>query len=523
MPQYLCSFDMGTTSVKVGIVTTDGHVVGRGYSEYPVLFPGPKWVEQSIDDMWEGQCRASRQLLQQTGISPHEIAGIAVSAQRATFVPVDKYEKPLMNFIGWQDKRSVAQCDEIKEIVGARAYYDISGLPVEPTASVSKILWLREHEPDIYERTYKFYATGNMHLRQLGVENPPCDLPGASYVGLLDVDRFTWSDELLQKLEIPVEKMPSLVPSCTVVGHLSSEAAEATGLAAGTPLITAGADFPLGGLGVGVTEPGLVSLGIGTGAGILFLIERPLRHPEMGMGCLANSVPGTWEMEGICLASGGAHRWYRDVLGQAEREAAARLGVDVYDILSLQAAQSPAGARGVFFMPSLAGTGTPFWLPDARGAFLGLTLSTDKNDISRAVMEGVLFELRNAFESAEKIGTQISEVRLWGGAAKSPFWMQMAADIFGVPIVKSAVADTGLVGTAICAATGVGLFKSAREGASAMVRQVERYEPDPRTHERYNQMFGLYKDTYEALCSAGIYSKMSDFSRAVQAEPAGLR
>ncbi len=207
-----------------------------------------------------------------------------------------------------------------------RAYYDISGLPVEPTASVSKILWLREHEPDIYERTYKFYATGNMHLRQLGVENPPCDLPGASYVGLLDRIVLRGATSSCRSWRSPSKRCPSLVPSCTVVGHLSSEAAEATGLAAGTPLITAGADFPLGGLGVGVTEPGLASLGIGTGAGILFLIERPLRHPEMGMGCLANSVPGTWEMGRNLPSSGGAHWRYRDVLGQAER-AAARLGV----------------------------------------------------------------------------------------------------------------------------------------------------------------------------------------------------
>ena len=362
-----------------------------------------------------------------------------------------------------------------------------------------------------------------MHLHQLGVRNAPCDLPNGSYMGLLDVDRFVWSEELLQKLGIPTEKMPALVPSCTAVGRVSREAAEATGLAEGTPLVTAGGDFQVGGLGVGLTAPGLVSLGIGTGAGISFLLDRPLRHPEIGMGCLAHAVPGTWEMEGICLASGGAHRWYRDILGQSEKEAAARLGVDAYDILSLQAGQSPVGAHGVFFMPSLAGTGTPFWLPTARGAFIGLSLATDKNDISRAVMEGICFELRNAFESAEQIGTLITEVRLWGGAAKSSFWMQMAADIFGVPIVKTAVADTGLIGAAICAATGVGIFESARQGASAMVRPVERYDPDRKNHERYNEMFGLYKDTYQALCAAGIYARMSGLSETMQTEPPGLR
>ena len=509
MPGHFLGFDVGTSAVKAGVVTQDGTVLATASREYPSFYPGPQWVEQSVDQMWQGQCEASRELIANSGIRPDDIAAIGISCQRGTFVPVDKDEQPLTNFIGWQDKRSVKQCDSMRQIVGEEEYYRISGLPIEPTAAVSKILWLKEHRPDIFDQTHKFYSTQDMHLHQLGVEDAPCDLPDASYMGLLDVSELDWSEELLDRLEIPGEKMPDVVPSCQVVGQVSRAAAEATGLKEGIPLVTAGGDFQVGALGLGVATPGVVCLAMGTGAGIMFCLDAPLHDPDRAMACLAHSVPGAWEMEGICLASGGAHKWFRDTLAAGEKEAAGRCGISAFDILNLQAADVPPGANGLIVMPCLAGAGSPYWYPKARGVIMGITLGTDKKDLARAMLEGITLELSNIFEAARKLGVTVSEVRVFGGASKSRIWNQISADVYGVPVYTAEVSDTGLIGASICAGVGVGAFANAQEGADAMVKISECYEPDPTTHAKYQEIASIYRDAFAALKDAGIFERMA--------------
>jgi xylulokinase len=449
------------------------------------------------------------ELIHRLGISPGEIAAVGISSQRATFVPLDKDETPLTNFIGWQDKRSIDQCAEMIEKVGSERYYQIAGIPIEPTAAVSKILWLKEQAPEIFENTHTFASTQNVHLRQLGVRNSPCDLPDAAYLGLLDVDQMTWSTELLELLEIPQEKMPTLAPSGQLVGEISSQAAEATGLAAGTPLVTAGGDLQCAGLGLGVVEPGSVSVGIGTGGGVLIYLDQPLRHPDQGLNCLPHAVPGAWEMEGICLSSGAAYKWYRDVLSEAEKLAAQEQDIDPYEILNQQAAQADPGSNGLLVMPSFIGAGAPNWYPKARGMIFGLTLATDKKNLTRAMLEGICLEIRWMLEAAQKLGTKIEEIRIWGGAAKSPVWNQIAADVYGLPAIKTSIHDAGLAGAAICAGLGVGIYTSPKEAAHS-IAQIERiYEPNPALKARYDEMFDIYKTIYQALNQAGVYERMA--------------
>jgi len=509
MPEYICAFDIGTTGVKAGILTPDGELCGTAYQEYGIQYPGPRKVEQSIDEMWQAQCQTCKTLLNDTGIDPGDIAAIGISCQRATYVPLDEDLNPLTNFIGWQDQRSIEQCETMKREIGLERYYQIAGLPLDPIAAVSKIVWLKENDPATFEKTHMFASTQNVHLHQLGVENPPCDLPDAAYMGLLDVDNLVWSAELLGMLGIPAEKMPALVPSGTVVGEVSKAAAEATGLAAGTPIVTAGGDLQNAGLGMGVAEPGYVSVGIGTGGGVLICVEKPLRHPDISLNCLPHAVAGKWEMEGIALASGGAYKWFRDTLGEFEQSEAAKAGVDPYEILNEKAAQAKPGSNGLLVMPSLLGAGSPNWNPNAQGVMLGLTPSIGKGEMVRAMLEGICLEIRWIIEAAEKLGTGIEEVRIWGGAAKSPLWNQIAADVYGVPAAKTVLADAGLVGASICAAVGVGLFKDAVEGASVMVRIADRYEPNPETVAIYDEMFEIYKDTYQALYDAKIFERVA--------------
>jgi xylulokinase len=509
MPGYLCSFDMGTTGVKVGFLTQDGELVGTAYREYGINIFGAQWVEQSVDEMWQAQGEACRELFAATGIDPKDIAAIGISCQRATFAPLGEDLKPLTNFIGWQDQRSIEQCEDIKRSIGLERFYKIAGVPLDPIAAVSKIVWLKENDPETFNKTRVFGSTQNVHLHQLGVENPPCDLPDAAYMGLLDVDKLTWSQELLDGLGIPAEKMPALVPSGTLVGEVSKEAAIATGLAEGTPIVTAGGDLQNAGLGVGVAKPGFVSVGIGTGGGVLICVEKPLRHPDISLSCLPHAAEGMWEMEGIALASGGAYKWLRDTLGDIERVEAAESGVDPYEILNEKARSAPPGSNGLLILPTILGAGSPHWYPKARGVMVGLSASTNKGDMVRAMLEGVCLEIRWIIESAEKLGTDIEEVRIWGGAAKSPLWNQIASDVYGVPAAMPEVGEAGLVGAAICAAVGVGIFDNAQEGSEAMVRIGGRYEPDSVNRAKYDEMFAIYKDSYNALVKAGVFERIA--------------
>lgn len=505
MKDYLLTFDIGTTGVKAGLIKSNGKLVGTAYQEYQVLNPEVQWVEQSIDELWKAQCKISRELLESTEVNPVDIAAIGISSQRATFVPVDENEKPLMNFIGWQDKRSIGQCEYIKDVIGAEKYYQIAGLPIDPTAAVSKILWIKKNHPEIFENTHQFASTQNVHLHQLGVENAPCDFASAAYLGLLDVDQLKWSDELLGKLDIPGEKLPDLAPSGIQVGELSKKAAVELGLVQGIPIVTAGGDLQVAGVGLGITQKGYVSVGIGTGGGVLIYLDKPLRHPSAVMNCLPHAVENAWEMEGICLASGAAYKWLRDILYASEKEIALENGIDPYQILNEQAALVPPGANGVLIMPSFMGAGSPNWYPKARGVILGLTLTTDKKTFVRAMLEGVCLEIRWMLEEAEKLGTPIDEVRIWGGAAKSTLWNQIAADIYGIPASLTDIREVGLVGAAILAGVGVDMFNSVEEGVDSMVRITDRYQPDPALSSLYNDKFEIYKETYHALAAGGIF------------------
>jgi xylulokinase len=507
--KYLVAYDLGTNGVKAALFTPDGHQTAFCYQEYGVVYPNPSWVEQSIEGMWAAQCEVTQQLIHESDCSNRDIVAVAISSQRATFAPLDHSGSPLTDFIGWQDARSIEQCELIKETIGSRRYYEIAGLPVSPTAAISKILWIKENNPDLFERTATFGTTQSVHLHQLGVENPPSDLADAGYMGLLDVDQLTWSSELLDELGIPMEKMPRLENSGECVGEVSVQAAAATGLAAGTPVVIAGGDLQCGGAGLGIVKPGTVSLGIGSGGGILIYLESPLRHPEIGLNCQPHVIKGGWEMEGICLASGASFKWYRDVLSQIEKESADQQGKDAYDLLNEAAAQSAPGAGGLLFMPALAGSGAPHWYPQARGVLLGLTLATNKNDINRAILEGICLELRAMIEAARQLGIQIDELRIWGGAAKSTFWNQIAANVYGVPAVKTAIHEAGLAGAAICAGVGIGLYQDVAEGAEIFVRIEERFEPDPKLRSRYDEMFDLYQTIYQTLKDSRAFERLS--------------
>lgn len=507
--RYLCGIDIGTTGVKVMIFDLQGNPISSAYREYGCTFPYPGWVEQDGEFLWQETCQATREAIAKSGVSPKDIAAVGLSTQRCTLVPVDKNGDALRPSISWQDRRTVKECDFIRSAVGEERYYQVTGLPIDPTWSVSKIMWIRDNQPEIYERAHKFVLDQERILHKLGAETFPEDWSNGSLQGLMDIESFQWSDELITKLGIDRDKLPELVPSAKMVGRVSKKAAELSGFAEGMPIVTGGGDQQCAGIGAGVIKPGFVEVTIGTAGVTLAFLDKPLRDPTRRLPCSAHAYPGKWECEGLQLAAGSAYKWYRNALAILEVKVANQVGVDPYNIINEQASALPPGSNGVICLPYFAGSGAPNWDPFARGTLLGLTLAHERAAIARAIMEGVSLETREILEAMEALGLELKEVRLTGGATKSPLWNQIQADIYGKPCAKLAVDEATTLGAAILGGVGAGVFNSLEEAVGEMVRVVETREPNPEAHRRYNELYAIYKDAYQALAAAKVYERLA--------------
>jgi xylulokinase len=446
-------------------------------------------------------------------VDPAEIAGMSLSTQRCTMVAVDENCRPLRKAISWQDNRSTAECEWIREHIGAERYFEITGLPIANVWAYPAMLWIRNHEPEVYARTAKFLLTQEFIMHRLGAEGYPEDWSNGSLQGLMEIDTFKWSQEIIQKSGLNISQLPDLVPSGCQVGHISPEAAELTGLKVGTPLVSGGGDQQCAGIGAGIISEGLCEVTLGTAGVSLCFMDAPRKDPAMKMPCSAHAYPGKWECEGLQNAAGASYRWFRDQLAGLEKAAGAHSGIDPYELLNRQVAKTPAGSHGLIYIPYLAGASAPNWDPYAKGSFIGLTLAHDFGCMARAVMEGISLETREILESFEKLGLELKEVRITGGGTKSSLWNQIQADIYGKPVSKLGVGEATVLGAAILAGVGAGVFASIEEGVTKMVRIEAQYQPDPATHAVYNEIFEIYKIIYKALADAGVYKQITSFQQ----------
>ncbi len=394
MATYLCGIDNGTTGTKAMIFSLDGNVVGEDYREYKCEFPKPGWVDQDAEMLLSASCAALKSAIARSGVNPKDIAAMGLSTQRCTMVPVDKECQPVRKAISWQDGRSTSECDWIRDNIGAEKYYDITGLPIIPVWALPAILWIRNNEPEVYERANKFLLMQEFILHRLGAEGYPEDWSNGSLQGLMEIDTFKWSTEILEASGLSLDQLPDLVPSAKMVGRVNKEAAQLTGLADGTPLVSGGGDQQCAGIGAGIIAEGLCEVTIGTAGVSLCFMDKPNRDPAMKMPCSAHAYPGKWECEGLQNAAGASYRWFRDTLAGFEIAIGEHIGTDPYELINKQVSKTPAGSRGLFYIPYLAGASAPNWDPYAKGSFIGLTLAHDYGCMARAVMEGISLETR---------------------------------------------------------------------------------------------------------------------------------
>ncbi|MBN1486641.1 MAG: xylulose kinase [Anaerolineae bacterium] len=511
MAKYLCGIDNGTTGTKAMVFDLDGNIMGEDYREYKCEFPVPGWVDQDAEMLFQSSCAALKSAIAKSGVDPKDIAAMGLSTQRCTMVPVDKDCRPLRKAISWQDSRATVECDWIRDVISAEKYYDITGLPIAAVWAFPTILWIRNNEPEIYEKTNKFLLTQEFILHRLGADGYPEDWSNGSLQGLMEIETFKWSQELINDAQLNSDQLPDLVPSAKMVGRITKEAAELTGLAEGTPLVTGGGDQQCAGIGAGVIADGLCEVTLGTAGVSLCFMDKPLKDPQMKMPCSAHAYPGKWECEGLQNAAGASYRWFRDTLANLEVALGQHSGIDPYELINNQVSKTPVGSRGLFYIPYLAGASAPNWDPYAKGSFVGLTLAHDYGCMARAVMEGISLETREILESFEGLGLELKEVRITGGGTKSTLWNQMQADIYGKPVSKLAIGEATVLGAAILGGVGAGVFNSVEEGVEQMVRIEAQYEPDNSNHLVYNEVFDIYRNIYHSMAQNGVYKQIADF------------
>ncbi len=508
--KLLAGIDAGTTGVTVMIADTDGNIKGTAYREYPCSFPHPGWVEQDMELMWTRMCEASREVIQKTGVDPREIASLGFSSQRGTFVCVDKDLKPLADSIVWSCGRAGEELNWIRENLGDDRYHDISGVTLSGLWSYAKMKWVVENRPRLLDKTHLILNGQEFFLHKFGSEDISSDPASITLNGMMDIAELDWSKELCDLINLPMEKLPPMKTPARQVGVVSKEASELSGFAQGMPICFGAGDQQCAAIGAGVIREGLAEITIGTASVMVAHIDSRKPDPDHLVLMGGSGIPNKWDMEGLAFATGVCLRWWRDTYGQVEMSTADQLDMDVYDIIGAQAASAPVGCKGYIFFPFFTGQVTPHYVDNARGGAIGLSLIHDRAMMARSIMEGGAYELRMIVDAMEAVlGKPFDSIRLSGGGAKSPLWNQIQADVYGRPVERLKVSECTTLGATILGAAGAGIFGSVEEAVLNMVHPFDSIEPNLTNHSIYEDVFGLFKDTFLALRDAGIYDKIA--------------
>ncbi len=508
MADYLAGVDVGTTGARCMIFDLHGSPVAGHYCDYGATYPRPGWVEQDPNLLIARTMQACRSAIDRSGIDPQRIASIGFSAQRSVACPVDADGTPVRPMFSWQDARTAEEVEELRGIISDQQYHAESGLPLGTTWIITKLLWMRRHEPELLARTARFVQNQDLVLRAFGAGDFYTDLCCAVFYGVWDIRHADWNRSLLERLGLEPEMFGRPTPPGTQVGTISPAVAEKTGFAAGTPLCLGAGDQNCSVLGMGAVEPGLATVTLGTAGLAILATERPLAGFG-GMMITHHVAPGMWEVEGLSNAAAASLRWFRDVIATLEKEIESAGGLDAYQQLDALAATAPCASRGLLYLPYLATAATPRWNPDARASFLGLSFAHGRAEITRAVMEGVVLEIRDMFEQWTTAGLDVRSLRIGGGATRSALWNQIQADVYGRPVETLRVSESTGLGAALLGGLGAGLFSSLEEGVTAMVHVADRIEPDPKRHQRYEDLYRAYVQAYEGLTNSGAFASLA--------------
>ena len=487
----IISHDLGTTGNKATLVSNDGSMVASVSVGYPADFgPGGK-AEQDPHAWWAAMATANRELLERGGIAASAIDAVSFSGQMMGVVPVDSAGDPVRPAIIWADTRSDAQTRTLVDRVGMERGYAITGHRLNPTYSLSKIMWLRDNEPEAFGRVETvLQAKDYLAYRLTGVRvTDPSDASGTN---AYDQSAGTWSEELIAAAGLDAGLFPEIVESTTVIGRVTRQAAEETGLAEGTPVVIGGGDGPMAALGAGIVDASSGAYAyLGSSSWVSVSADAPLHDPLMRSMTFNHVIPGRFVPTATMQAGGASLQWVTQVLSpNSDDRFAELLG---------GAASATASEDGLFFLPYLLGERSPYWNPRARAAFVGLLMHHDRANLTRAVLEGIAFNLYTGLRAFTENGTTISSIDAIGGAAHSGLLLDIFADVWGVPVTaRDLVDEANAIGAAVVGGMGVGVFDSF-DVAAGFSRRTDRREPDAGRHARYGGEYERFVDAYGRL------------------------
>jgi xylulokinase len=494
---YFLGIDASTTSAKALLIDESGRVVASASTPLTFQTPRPLWSEQNPHDWWEGAVASIRAVLAQAGVAGAAVQAVGLTGQMHGLVLLDEQGEVLRPAILWNDQRTGAQCEEIHRRVGKAHLIQVTGNVALTGFTSPKVLWVQQNEPEIYARArHVLLPKDYVRYRLTGAY--AMDKADGSGTALFDVRARTWSSEILAALDIPPAWLPPTFEGPEVTGQVNAEAAALTGLAVGTPVIAGGGDQAAQAVGVGVVQPGIVALTLGTSGVVFASVSQPLIEPAGRLHAFCHALPNTWHLMGVTLSAAGSLQWYRDTLAPQMS----------FDELTAEASQVPAGSEGLLFLPYLSGERTPYPDPLARGAWVGLTVRHKRGHLTRAVLEGVAFSLKDCFSLLTQAGLgEIRQVRASGGGIKSPLWRQIFASVLNTELVTVNTMEGAAYGAALLAGVGAGAWPDVIAACTAAIQITGSTSPDDTAGEyqklypQYSALYPALKPTFNALAS----------------------
>jgi xylulokinase len=491
---FVLGIDVSTTATKAVLIDETGAVAGIGSAEYAYDVPRPLWSEQDPELWWAGTIAAIRSVLASSGVAGTDIAAIGLTGQMHGAVLLDATDAVLRPAILWNDQRTAAECDAIRAAVGRERLIAITGNDALTGFTAPKLVWVRDHEPDIWQRVAHVLLPKDFVRLRLSGEHALDKADGAGTI-LFDLAARDWSPVILDALGIDPAWMPPTFEGPAVTGTVTADAAAATGLRSGTPIVAGGGDQAANAVGTGVVSPGTVALSLGTSGVIFAATDRPIFEPDGRVHAFCHAIPDRWHLMSVMLSAAGSLRWFRETLAP---------DVPFADLVAA-AGEVPAGSDGLLFLPYLTGERSPHPDPLARGAFVGLTVRHDRRHLTRAVLEGVAFGLRDGLDLMTAAGMPApSEIRVSGGGTASLLWRQILADVLGAEIATVNTTEGAAFGAALLAAVGAGWFASGPEATAALVTATPSASPGPdrgalgEAHERYRGLYPALAPTFHA-------------------------
>jgi xylulokinase len=496
MSELMLGVDLGTSCLKTALVSSSGDVIAEASQEYATHYPYPNWAEQEPEDWWNALCATTRRVIASAQGWNSRLAGVCISSQAPVIVPVGGDGRPLMRAILWLDKRAEAVCDVIRQSMDEERMRQITANNLSSYLGAPTYVWLKSHRPAAFEQTHQFLmANGYLNLRLTGQHT--MDISQAPLQLLFDIGKSVWSSEILEALDLPVEKLPTVFRCIDIIGEVHKQAAEETGIPRGTPVLAGVTDTPAAMVAMGVVQCGqaFVSHGTGCNIGLCAAEPRPSRH----LVCIPHGVPDRWMVVAVMTSTGASMRWFVNELCARDRDDAQAIGTDPYHAVTASAETSPPGSGALLFLPYLMGEQAPIWDADARAAFVGISADTTRGHMLRAIMEGVAFGIRQNLGICMDAGYEVRDIRVQGGAARNRLWNQIVSDATS-RVVLAPPANAGApIGDALLVGLATGLYPNIEAMQAVCPQPGSIYRPNPVNAAVYDRLYPIYERLYGTL------------------------